>query len=431
MTRRLLSLLLLTGLLLGLAGPAGAQTPDQVAARVRDYGYWIDAGLPADEARISAAVSRAGNAGIRLFVVLLENDPPGGPTTFADAVLDRLADGTVLVKAETGAGMASWDLDPGVVDRALDAGYATSGGDVEFVDGVVASLIGAPVGPGDGDGDGQSGSGGSKTGLIVMLVLVGGLVLLVVWAVRRQSKGAAQSKARAVEEARKEIKAQLDAMANTILEITDKVSLSASREDNQYLEQAGRTFNEAAEGYETAADPARLEEISGRLDEARWQLDAAGALADGKPVPPRPTPEERHACFFDPTHGGPFEEAEVRTAAGTRTVRVCAADAAKLRRGEQPEPRMIEVGGRRIPAPGRPEVLRRRGLPLAGGVRRDRGRHGPVPLLRLGFAADLGRVGVGFGLGVGLQPHPLGIGRLHSARSTRVRAGRTGIRRRR
>ena len=68
------------------------------------------------------------------------------------------------------------------------------------------------------------------------------------------------------------------------------------------------------------------------------------------PKPPQPKPEEPRRCFFDPTHRGPFEEAEIRTAAGTKNVVVCRLDAERLRRGEQPDPRMIEYQGRRIPA---------------------------------------------------------------------------------
>ncbi|MBM3694866.1 MAG: hypothetical protein FJW79_02880 [Actinobacteria bacterium] len=435
MMRRLLLLVVLVGLLVAVAAPAGAQTPDQVAARVGDNGYWIDPGLPADEGRISAAVARAGSAGVRLFVVLLMDDPPGGATTFADAVLDRLGDGTVLVKAETTAGWATWDQDPAALARALDAGLATPGGDVEFVEGVVASLIGAPVDGGQ-DGGATTGGGGGKTGLVVLLVLVGGLVLLVVWAARRQSKSAAQSKARAVEEARREIKVQLDAMANTILEISDEVAASETREDNQYLEEASRTFTEAAESYEGAAELARLEEISARLDEARWQLDAAAALAGGKPVPPRPAKEERHACFFDPTHEGPFEEAEVRTAAGNKTVRVCAADAAKLRRGEQPDPRMIEVQGRPVPAPAAPRSYGGGGFSwldvfavIVGGMGQPRSYDwGPRP--------TSGSWGSGSG-GAPARPRMGGSGSAGRPRmggsgsAGRARGGRTGIQRRR
>jgi cbb3-type cytochrome oxidase subunit 3 len=427
MMRRPLALLALVGTILLLTSPAGAQTPDEVAARVADYGYWIDSGLPADPTRISAAISRAGNAGHRLFVVLLEDDPSGGPSTFADALLDRLGEGTVLVISATGTGMASWgDFDQTQIEAALDAGYATGGGDAEFVDAVVASLTGTSP---DG-GDGSAGGGGSKTGLIVILVLVGGLVLLVVWALRRQSKSAAQSKARAIEEARKEIKAQLDAMANTILEISDEVSASASREDNQYLEQASRAFTEASDGYEAAADLARLEEISDRLDEARWQLDAAAALAQGKPVPPRPPQEERHACFFDPTHRGPFEEAEVRTPAGSKTVRVCALDAEKLRRGEQPSPRMIEVNGRQVPAPSAPRSYGGGGFSWLDVFAVIVGGMGSARSYDWGTRPTSGGWGSRWGSGSG-SSRPSGSGSSTPRLRVRARAGRTQVRRRR
>lgn len=429
MSRRLLSALALIGSILLVAAPAGAQTPDQVAARVQDYGYWIDAGLPADPSRISAAISRAGNSGVRLFVVLLEDDPSGGATTFADAVLDRVGDGSVLVLSASSEGLASLDFDQSQVEAALDAGYAAGGGDVGYVDAVVATLTGVPVDDGD-DGAVDGGGGGSKTGLIVILVLVGGLVLLVVWAVRRQSKSAAQSKARAVDEARKEIKAQLDAMANTILEITDKVSLSETREDNRYLEQAGATFTSASEGYEAASDLGRLEEISDRLDEARWQLDAAAALAEGKAIPPRPAKEERHACFFDPTHGGPFEEAEIRTPAGAKTVRVCAADAAKLRRGEQPQPRMIEVEGRQVPAPSAPRSYGGGGFSWLEAFAVIVGGMGSARSYDWGSRPTSGGWGSRWGSGSGSARLPSGGGGSTPRIRTRVRAGRTRARRR-
>ena len=361
MTRRTITMLTLTAVLLALAAPALAQNPADVAAEVRDRGYYIEPGLSADAGRISDAISEAGNRGVRLFVVLLDDDPGGGSTTFADAVLDRIGDGTVLVLSAESEGMASFDFGEAQREAALDAGFAASaaGGDAAYVEAVVASLTGAPVDSGGSNGNAvpaeSSSGGGSKTGLIVMLVIIGGLILLVVWAIRRSKTSAERGRQNAIAEARKEIKAQLDAMANTILDITDEVMLSDSKKDNEYLQAAGSVYTEAAEAWEAADDLNRLEALSDQIDEARWQLDAAAAIAQDKPVPSKPKKEERHACFFDPTHRAPFEEAEIHTGAGNKKVWVCAADAAKLRRGEQPDPRLIEVGGRRIPAPSAPK----------------------------------------------------------------------------
>jgi F0F1-type ATP synthase membrane subunit b/b' len=434
MTRRLLTLFVLAAAVLAIALPAQAQTPDEVAAQVRDQGYWIDPALSVDPARISSAVAQAGNAGVRLMVVLLDGDPSGGATTFADAVLDRIGSGTVLVLSANDEGIASTDFDQDTLGRALDAGYNAGGGDAGYVEAAAAVLAGTPITTATTSGSSSTASSGSHTGLIVLLVILAVLVGLVVWAVRHQGKATAQSRQRAVEEARKEIKAQLDAMANTILEISDKVSASESREDNQYLQQASQTFTEATDAYEKATDPAKLEEISSRLDEARWQLDAAAAVADGKPLPPKPTPEERHACFFDPTHPGPFEDAEVRTAAGTKTVRVCAACAEKLRHGEQPQPRMIQVNGQEVPAATAPRSYGGGGLNwldvfavLVGGMGQARSYNWGRPTTSSG----------GFGWGWGSSSRgssgsvshrtPSGFG---GGGGFRARAGRTRSRRR-
>jgi hypothetical protein len=369
MTRRFFIVVTLALTLFITAVPAYAQTPDEVADEVRTSGYYIEPGLDADAGRISNAVRTAANEGLRFFVVLLDEDPPGGAVTFAAAVLDHFEEGTVLVLSASDEGIDSFDFAADATSAALDAGFAASQtaplgqGDEAFVEAVVEVLTGVPVtaAPSETATTGEVGAtgseaaaGGSKTGLIILVVVVAALILLVVWAVRRQRKSADKSQARAVEEARTEIKKQLDAMANVILEISDLVSASASKEDNRYLEEAGKTYTEAEESFGEATDLRRLEDLSDQLDEARWQLDAAAAIANGKPVPPKPKREERHACFFDPTHPGPFEDAQIETAAGTKTVRVCAADAEKLRRGQQPKPRMIEVGGRQVPAPAAP-----------------------------------------------------------------------------
>ncbi len=341
-------------MLIAPASPALAQaSPDEAAAAAADQGYYIEAGVGADEARISDAVRRVRDAGDELFVILLFDDPAGGATTFAGAVLDRLGSGTVLVLSESQYGMETTEFSPSAVTEALARGNASDGSDADFTDAVVASLYAgaAPASTVSGSDSSFSPDGGSKTGLFIMLGFIGLLVFLVWWAIRRQRTSSAQSEQRMIEEARNEIKSQLDSMANTILDISDLVSLSESKEDNQYLEQAGATYGTALEEFEQALDMSALEAMSDRLDEARWQLDAAAAVARGKEVPPKPEKEVRHQCFFDPNHPEATEIAEISTPAGTQKVRVCKADADKLRAGQQPQPRMIRVAGRRVPAP--------------------------------------------------------------------------------
>ncbi|HEX5631196.1 MAG TPA: DUF6676 family protein, partial [Acidimicrobiia bacterium] len=351
MKRATLALFLLLALALATPAYAGVDV-DAVADEVATDGLYVEPGLSADTAALNASIVRAGNAGVRLMVVLLDADPPGGAVTFADAVLDRVPDGTVLVLSASGEGIASTEFDEARLDQAIDRGFiaaseAPSGaGDEAYVSAVADVLTGTstPTPP-------SSGSSGGGSGLVLTGAIIGGLVLMVWYATRKGKKSAAASRERAITEARSEIRSQLDAMANTILEISDVVSATSDSQDDTYLRQASATYTEADDAYAAASDVRALEALSDRLDEARWQLDAAAAIAAGKPVPPQPPKEQRYVCFFDPTHPNATETAEITTPAGTQTVRVCAQDAEKLRRGTQPQPRMIDVSGRRVPAP--------------------------------------------------------------------------------
>lgn len=325
--------------LVSTAAPAWAATAEEAAAAAEAGGYYLESGVAADPGDIARSVQRARGAGVELFVILLDDDPPGGADEFAEAVLDVLGTGTVLVLSATEDGSDSTEFDAAVRGDAQDHAFEAGGGDEGFVAAFVDYLTGEA-------GD----SGGGSGGWWILLIVVAVPILLIWWLWRRQKRKSEEAQRRQVSEARTEIEGQLSAMANTILEITDHVSATETREDNEYLRQASATFNEANDAFPAAQDLATLEDLSDRLDEARWQLDAAQALAEGRPVPAEPEREERHACFFDPTHRGPFEDAELRTSAGTKSVRVCRDDAERLRRGEEARPRMIEVGGRGVPA---------------------------------------------------------------------------------
>ncbi len=346
MNRRIALISTLVLFVLASPLPAGAATVDQAVSGLGD-GVYVESGVSVDEARLRSAVDRAAREGFTFAVVVLDEEPSQGSEGFARSVRDRLDRGTVLVLSASGAGMASFDFSSSDVGRALDRGLGADG-DEAVTDAVVDALAGLTPATTSGS---EGGGGGGSGGLVVFVVIVAALVLVVWWVIRRSRNQSEERLRQAVAEARAEIRAQLDAMANVILDITDAVRLSDSPEDNTYLEAASAAYTEASETFESAQDLRTLEELSDRLDEARWQLDAAEAIAAGKPAPEKPKPAERHACFFDPTHPGPFEDAEITTAAGKRTVKVCARDGDRLRRGSDPEPRMIEVEGRRVPAP--------------------------------------------------------------------------------
>jgi hypothetical protein len=64
----------------------------------------------------------------------------------------------------------------------------------------------------------------------------------------------------------------------------------------------------------------------------------------------QPPPELRVPCFFNPQHGpSVMDVAFTPPGRGTRKVPACAMDLARLKAGEKPEIRMVEIGGRRLP----------------------------------------------------------------------------------
>ena len=61
-------------------------------------------------------------------------------------------------------------------------------------------------------------------------------------------------------------------------------------------------------------------------------------------------PERRPPCFFDPRHGPSTRDVLWSPPYGQpREVPACEADALRVEQGEEPEPREIEWGGRRVP----------------------------------------------------------------------------------
>ncbi len=263
-----------------------AASPDQVASDVADQGFYVEPGASVDVGAVGAAVADARAAGGRLGVVVLADEPPGGATTFADAVLDRIGAGTIFVVAPDTVGWAS-DGDVYTneqLDSATDA--ALDGrSDTEVVERFVATLIGAPVGAVQ-----PTSSGGSGIGVLAVVIV--GLIAVVAFVVWRGSRRTAEAAATRLDEAKRKVQEQLDAVANDIIDLDAEISLSGNEQAREFYERASATYTEVNAALGEVSTPQRLLELSTRLDEAIWELDAADAVLDGQPIPPKPEPPE-------------------------------------------------------------------------------------------------------------------------------------------
>ena len=354
-------LLFVALLVLVPALPAAATTPADTVAVLSEQGFYVDGGLFRDPNQLAEIIAGARQTGFRLMVVVLDEQASTDPVTFADSVLDSFQDGTVLVLTDDGlVGVASSEFSQAETERALDVADARGGNDVQytraFTDELIAIFEGgaATTSVTSTDSSTGSGGGGSGVGLIILLVIVGALIGLVFFAVRRQQKRTKERSEEDLATARAEIKAQLDACANDILDLADVVRVAGIDAAQTYYTQGSATYADAIEEFDKAETLSQFSQLAIKLDLATWELDAAENLVDGRPLPPKPTKRETSRCFFDPAHRGPFERADIQTNAGSKEVRVCRRDAELLRQGQSPEPRMVRVGGRSVPAASAP-----------------------------------------------------------------------------
>jgi uncharacterized membrane protein YgcG len=85
--------------------------------------------------------------------------------------------------------------------------------------------------------------------------------------------------------------------------------------------------------------------VTDTLATGRYAIVCVRARVAGEPVPERRVP-----CFFNPQHGPSATDVLWNQPGhGTRKVPACAQDAARLKSGDEPEVRYVQIGSRRVP----------------------------------------------------------------------------------
>lgn len=336
------------------AVPALAQSVDAIAEELELRGYHVGPGVDASLEEMETLVDRYPGFGF----VALDATPQGGSDLLADRLLDAAPSvDTVVVLTADEAGAASSTYGDTALDAAFDAAFATTGDTYRRDFEQVASALGGS--PGGTTSSPTEVSGSSSTdggGPSIVWILILGAVGYFGYRMWRNSQDDERAVGRRFNEAKREIEDQVAAVANQILELSDRPDLADHSEATAHFRRASEVFRQAESRLKEASSTAAFAELADDLDDARWELAAAEALLEGRPVPERPADAHPEPCFFDPTHGAGIEEAELSTAAGTRTVKVCLADAERLRNGEHPEPRTVTVEGRSVPAPEAPRT---------------------------------------------------------------------------
>jgi hypothetical protein len=115
------------------------------------------------------------------------------------------------------------------------------------------------------------------------------------------------------------------------------VPASLDPEAARDFDDALGSYERAKEALEVSAHPDDLQWVSKSLDDGRFALAKLEARREGRELPSRRPP-----CFFDQRHGLSISDAQWAPAGGAlRDVPVCAACAARIADGLDPEARLV------------------------------------------------------------------------------------------
>ena len=356
--RFVMALLVALCALIAIGAPAGAVSVGDIETAVADDGVYVEAGANVDPSDAIEAVERVRREhGVNLAFVALATEPGRGAQAVARRLAERGAADTVLVLTPGGFDYWSTEYDGATREAAADAAFNSLrageiGRGIEQFGAALAGAEGVPAGGGD-DGSRTGGGIGLLPILLLGLLGAGGVALF------RGSRTTARVAQQRLEEARAEVRRQVDALAERILALNDRVELAPEQAQTAYA-TATAEFSKASEGLANAQTEADLANLNDELDNARWNLEVATALLDGREPPAKPAATE--ACFFDPDHGAGVKRATLQTDAGSRDVGVCEYCADKLERGEAPTPRQVSVDGEMVPIGMAPRHYGGRGL---------------------------------------------------------------------
>ena len=307
----------------------------------------------ADAARIARRIDEAG-AG-PTYIVVLPDEALAAAGGAPEGVLREIAEGMqrrgvyaiiagdgFRAGATSGSGFDSGEV-PGAATDAFRARAAEGATPVllDFVD----RLGALRRGEGGSSGEAPIDQG---TALILLGVLGGGTGLLVLSRSRRRRREEAEQ----VGELRETARDDLVALGDDVRALDIDVQMpDADPAAKQHYGLAVERYQEAERQLDLARTPEDFRPIGEALEQGRYDMAAAKAGLEGRPLP-----ERRAPCFFDPRHG-PSTRDVLWAPDGyePRPVPVCEADAIRVEEGEEPAAREVVAAGERMPyyaAPG-------------------------------------------------------------------------------
>ncbi|UGQ12956.1 hypothetical protein LO772_04865 [Yinghuangia sp. ASG 101] len=333
------------------AGKARAAGVSDIAAHLRGDPVYTEPGaydvLPPATADSLRATIRA--SGKPVFVVAVPADSPLATAGSRSAVLSALRDRVGVPGVYAVAVGRSFDAaaDPSVMspsrlatlksDSLADNQGNGPGLFTQFVDGAVgaAGSRASATTPGSSNSDSGTWVGAAVVAALAVVVFGGTMLVR-----RRTRRRRAAGELRALEQVRptvdEDITAYGEALDHTAFDPRAPKSSDAMRAD---WSTALDSYERAKTAMRSARRPDDVRGVSEALDDGRFALATLDARRRGAKLPHR-----RQPCFFDPRHGVSVRDMEWAPPGGApRGVPVCAADAARLEDGREPEAREVDT----------------------------------------------------------------------------------------
>ncbi len=327
-------------LLFGFVSPASADSLNDLVKGLKSQGVYVssDAGAtlsPSDQQEVINSV-KSDKSTIRIAVVT------GSRVTSANLVtLDRALGrkGTLILVDGKGDHIKAGShdgLDNSKVDDLVAQARGASSNEKDLLLNLNDRFEKAVQ-------DKKSGSAiGAFVVLIVIILIVGGIIGLVLVSRRRRRDREAKQLAELKDSVYEDVTHLGEDVSALNLDVRDPNLDPAAREDYQ---RAMDSYDQAKAAADGARKPDDMRKVTTSLEDGRYYMTAVRARLSGQPVP-----ERRAPCFFNPQHGPSVQDVSWAPAGGApRSVPACAADAQRVLSGQDPDSRLVTVGGHRRP----------------------------------------------------------------------------------
>ena len=293
--RQLVLAPVIAGLGLG-AGTVAAAVSDEVAEALRSDPVYVDA--DAERALTTSEASEVRNAvrdaGTPIYIAVLPAaaaDSSGGDVgELAEQIAAALGrDGTVAVVAGNSFRAGSSELPAGRAGELATEALGSGGDETAAVLVDFTALVAEAAATGEGSGGGSAGDGeGGGVGWLVPALLAGaaGVGGAFAWRAAKRRRAAVAEQERAEEADRQMLRAELSVLADDVVRLEPAMRLHPDAQPD--FDAAVSRYRAAQAALDQADDPVDLLRVQRVVDEARYAMDRARAVIDGREPPPPP-----------------------------------------------------------------------------------------------------------------------------------------------